>query len=269
VTGGAFPQGNPTAFQSTVSSFRLDRYKVTVGRFRRFVATYDAWRGGGNPVSGAGANPNVNGSGWNTAWNSSLPASASVLTSTSGVKCDATYQTWVDGSGNETLPVNCVSWYVGFAFCIWDGGRLPTEAEWECAAAGGSQDRLHPWGNTPVPDNTQGTANLAVYNCMGDGSAPGSCAFADILGVGSKTAGQGLYGQRDLAGLMWEWALDWYATYPPSSATNYAKLDDGSVRVLRGGYWGSVASDLLAAYRGSGDPSGRVNAFGARCARTP
>jgi len=261
VTGGTFQQGEPDTFASTVSTFRLDKYEVTVARFRNFVNAYNTWRGA-NPASGAGANPNVNGSGWNTTWTSSLPADAAVLTSTAGVQCSATNQTWA-ATGRDTLPINCVNWYMSFAFCIWDGGRLPTEAEWEYAAARGANDTIYPWGNnTPLPDNT-----LAVYNCMGDGSAP--CVFADILAVGSKPAGEGLYQQRDLAGSMWEWALDWYATYPSSASNNYAKIDTGSTRVLRGGDWDGNSSYLTAAYRISVVPTYRYNDVGFRCARSP
>lgn len=260
VPGGTFDQGEPDAFQSTVSSFRLDKYEVTVGRFRKFVAAYDAWRVS-NPASGAGAHPGISGSGWNTAWNGSLPASASVLTSRG--KCNSTYQTWVDGSGNETLPMNCVDWYTAFAFCIWDGGRPPTEAEWEYAAAGGNQDRLYPWGNTAP------TSSYAVYDCLGDGSAAGSCAFADILAVGSKLAGQGLYGHRDLAGSMREWTLDWDNTYPTSASNNYAQIQFGLYRVVRGGFWSTASSYLAAANRRNDDPPIAVHYNGVRCARTP
>jgi len=268
VTGGTFSQGpDPeyaSAFQSTVSSFRLDKYEVTVGRFRRFVAAYDAWRVS-NPADGAGAHPSITGSGWSTAWSASLPASSAELTSTTGVKCNSAYQTWVDGSGNDTLPINCVSWYEAFAFCIWDGKRIPTEAEWEYAAAGGANDDLYPWGSTPAP-----TKDYAVYDCLGDDSAAGNCAFTDILAVGSKPAGKGLYEQRDLAGSMYEWALDWYSiSYPLSLSTNYAKVDAGSNRVVRGGYWGSSAATLVAVFRNYYPPPDRYHYVGFRCAMAP
>src|SRR5256885_1964087 len=54
-------------------------------------------------------------------------------------------------SANATLPVNCVSWFEAFAFCAWDGGYLPTEAEWNYAAAGGGDQRAYPWS---VPSGT-------------------------------------------------------------------------------------------------------------------
>ena len=265
VTGGTFQQGEPDAFASTVSDFRLDRYEVTVGRFRKFVNEYDAWRSANKPAAGEGANVNVSGSGWNEDWASGLPASSVGLIA--NLECSSTSQTWVDGSGNDTLPVNCVNWFEAVAFCIWDGGRLPTESEWEYAAAGGASDYLYPWGNTPVPDDTQSTANLAVYYCLGDGSAPGTCALSDVLPVGSKEAGQGKYKQHDLAGSMGEWVLDWDGSYPPSGS-DYAKLDSGSYREVRGGNWRNPGGNLASANRFSNyTPTDRKNYLGFRCAR--
>ena len=50
-------------------------------------------------------------------------------------------------SQNDNLPVSCVSWTEAYAFCIWDGGFLPSDAEWGYAAAGGSAQREFPWGS--------------------------------------------------------------------------------------------------------------------------
>jgi sulfatase modifying factor 1 len=266
VTGGTFEQGSPGAFSSTVSSFLLDKYEVTVGRFRNFVAVYDAWHGAGNPVQDSGANASVPGSGWSASFDSSLPASAAVIISEIATQCsDTIYPTWSD-SGNDALPINCTDWYMSFAFCIWEGKRLPTESEWEYAASSGSNDTLYSWGNVPVPDDSLDTANLAVYGCLGDG-VPG-CSFADILPVGSRPDGNGLFGQSDLAGSMWEWGLDWFAPYPTSAQTNYANIATGSTRVIRGGDYGSPASTLPAAFRYSyGFPNARFTNVGFRCAR--
>lgn len=266
VSGGTFAQGEPDAFQSTVSSFRLDRFEVVVGRFRRFTAAYEAWRIAGNPLAGAGAHPQIANSGWDTAWAASLPASAAALKSI--VKCNMDYGTWRDdaSAGGETLPMNCISWYEAFAFCIWDGGRLPTEAEWEYAAAGGNNDYLYPWGSTPVPDNLDGS--YAIYNCLGDGVT--GCAPADIRPVGSKPLGQGRYLQRDLSGSLFEWVLDVFGAYPTSERTNFANLSDSNFRVARGGNWSSTGADIRAATRHNRDAADRYyGIYGIRCARTP
>ena len=172
-------------------------------------------------------------------------------------------QTWADASGNETLPLNCATWYVAFSFCIWDGGRLPTEAEWEYAASGGEQDRLYPWGQTPIPNNID--TPYAVYNCLASGTS--ECTFPDILPVGSRPMGIGRYGQLDLAGSLAEWALDWLAPYPPTMSQDYAKLSGGTQRVIRGGDWGSFSTDIAAPFRTAEDPAPGRAYVGFRCAR--
>jgi formylglycine-generating enzyme required for sulfatase activity len=181
------------------------------------------------------------------------------------VKCSAD-ATWTDAPGtNESLPINCITWYEAFAFCTWDGGRLPTEVEWEYAASGGSYNRNYPWGNVPAPNNTD--ASYAVYYCLGDGSAPGACAFSDILPVGSKPPGAGRFGQLDLAGSVWEKTLDWFAPFPSSLPDNYAKTDMGTNRVNRGGCWGDYSTNLNTSVRGNSPPTNRADTDGVRCAR--
>jgi formylglycine-generating enzyme required for sulfatase activity len=260
VAGGTYNRSNDAAYPATVSDFRLDRFEITVGRFRQFVASYP----GSKPAAGAGAHPLIAGSGWQAGWNASLATTAAELKT--AVSDCGEYTTWTDAAlGNENKPMNCIDWYEAFAFCAWDGGRLATEAEWNYAAAGGGLQQPYPWG-AAMPDKM-----YAVYDCTGDGSAAGQCAATDILNVGSKsTTGDGKWGQADLAGGVFEWNLDWYAsTYPMFLCIDCANLMTASSRVLRGGGWYDFASNLLSSFRYSYDPTNSYFSVGARCARTP
>jgi len=239
-----------------MSAFRLDAYEVTVGRFRRFVAAYP-WL----PRSGAGKNPaNPWDFGWGASWNAFLPRDAESL-SRALESCGAdnlaepSRSTWsVLPDANEALPINCLTWFEAFAFCAWDGGRLPSEAEWNYAAAGGAQARVYPWASSLA---TAIDANYAVYQ-------------APIAKVGSKSLGNGRFGQADLAGNVWEWNVDWYReTYsvPCDDCAELVADVDVSDRVLRGGGYYNLPPFLRAAIRGKAPPTTRNSGYGVRCAR--
>jgi len=105
----------------------------------------------------------------------------------------------------------------------------------------------------------------ATKQCFGDGV--NGCALTDLVAVGTKPAGDGRWGQSDLAGNVWEWTLDWYATY--AACTNCANLTITSSRVFRGGGFAVGASNLRAGYRLYNTPTYRDYYVGVRCARTP
>ncbi|MBM4364485.1 MAG: SUMF1/EgtB/PvdO family nonheme iron enzyme [Deltaproteobacteria bacterium] len=205
--------------------------------------------------------------GWDTAWNTHLHSSRSTWDGAAALGCNPN-QTWTSPEGaNENLPINCVNWFQAQAFCIWDGGFLPSEAEWNYAAAGGDEQRLYPWGAVAPGPN----ANLAVYGCYYNGA--GSCSgVTNIAPVGFASAGVGRYGQVDLAGNVYEWNLDWYVTpYPTTTSCNdcaYAPLS-ATGRVVRGGSFRDAAQLQRTTSRNGVGPSVRsIGDLGVRCARS-
>jgi formylglycine-generating enzyme required for sulfatase activity len=268
VNSGSGPTGQ--ADPASVSDFRLDKYEVTVGRFRQFVG---AWNNGAGyvPPAGSGKHTHLNGgqglanSGgpgtFETGWIAS--DDANVAPTVANLQTNCFESTWTTSPGSkEDMPMNCISWFEAYAFCIWDGGFLPSEAEWEYAAAGGPEQREYPWGPTDP-----GTANqYAIYGC----NYPGSnvCTPAP---VGHATLGAGLWGQLDLAGNVFEWNLDWFAasgTYV-DPCTDCAYLDPASLRVDRGGRFDVGTASMLPTYLGNYPPADRFFPLGVRCARTP
>jgi formylglycine-generating enzyme len=280
--GGPTGQSDP----ASVSGFRLDEDLVTVGRFRPFVAASVA---GWIPAAGAGKHAHLNdgqglansgGSGYEPGWD---PGDTGELATTvadwmSRLNCEPSFQTWTDAEGpNETLPLNCVDWYEAYAFCIWEGGFLPSEAEWEYAAAGGDELREYPWGavdpNSPNLPNAEsnadgGSSRYLISDCN---YPPGSTACSGAVNIapaGTATLGAGRWGQLDLAGELAEWTLDWYAPYV-DPCVDCVYLTDFSYRVVRGGSFGTDTEDVFPQAR-DGDLPGSRNAFyGFRCARSP
>lgn len=259
----AFPGGSTSEMPEhsvTVSAFQLDRLEVTVGRFRKFLNAYP----GNFPKPGEGQHPEIPGTGWNKDWNSQLPGTQQEFDDK--LNCEPSLATWTSTPGtNESLPINCVTWAEAFAFCVWDGGRLPTEAEWEFAAAGGTENRLFPWG-AQSPDQ-----NLATFDCEGSGVSSSSCTSEDLLPVGSKPAGAGRFGQLDLGGNLAEWVFDsyqsdWYST-GGASCVDCANTSVSNFRVIRGGSFMSTTPTLRVAARFKMGALTRGAVYGFRCAR--
>jgi formylglycine-generating enzyme required for sulfatase activity len=252
-----------------VSSFRLDKYEVTVGRFRRFVNVVLPPDGGPGwlPLPGAGKHTHLNGGkgllatgvdggmyepGWSSADDINVQPTSANLLSTSPA-------TWTPTAMTGMLPINNVTWPEAYAFCIWDGGFLPSEAEWEYAAAGGSEQRAYPWGAAaPGTDN-----EYAIYAGYYDDT---------IAPVGTAALGVGRWGQLDMAGNVYELGLDWYAPSYAGSCTDCAFLGyvgAGSSRVLRGGGFVTYAPYITPTNRAYSLPPQRKYNIGFRCARTP
>ena len=252
------------AFPATVSDFRLDKYEVTVGRFRAFLASGTA-TAANPPSTGAGSNPYTASTGWDPAWNAKLMPD---LTTLEGELPCTNNATWTSSpTADDVRPINCITWYEAAAFCAWDGGFLPTQAEWNFAAAGGDQQRAYPWSSPPSSLTIDGS--YASYfdgtNCVGDG-LPG-CAVTDLVHVGSKPAGDGRWGQSELAGNVGEWVFDEYGLNVPCS--DCADLPIGTVVAVVGGYYNRDQTEVRTAFEDGGDPTSRFDTAGARCARAP
>lgn len=173
---------------------------------------------------------------------------------------NADYTVFADATGHRLppspfndpeQPIVAVSWFDAAAFCDWSGElsgcrvRLPTEAEWECAARGGAEGMLYPWGNEPPSGD--------------DLNEP------HPVGRGTPNA----YGLYDLCENIHEWCSDWYAAdyYRVSPQRNPRGPVAGTRRVSRGGSWRHQVAFSRCAARSSIPPEFQYADYGFRVAR--
>ena len=303
---------------ANVSAYRLDKYEITTGRLRAFFEAMD-----GDPRShfesrvgaGAGAHPHVAGSGWQSSWNRRLPSSWAQIQSRYGDPDEniGGIQYCMRGQGGqwgtttwraepdanpkleenfEVKPMVCLDWYTLFAFCAWDGGRLPTTAEWG-VAAGDDRGYTYPWGNSPVAYDKAVTALNGIEAAFPNFSWGADTRFPFDRGTHIAPPGRkapGPHGHYDLAGNVGEWMLDAYVPrsrtcddcadisgwktpaldwpdYEPVTYAGHPSWKDGGYRVMRGGTWeGHEIKNVQGTWDGL-EVGFTYHAIGGRCAR--
>jgi formylglycine-generating enzyme required for sulfatase activity len=167
------------------------------------------------------------------------------------------------------MPISNLNWYEAYAFCIWDGGFLPSEAEALYAAAGGAEQREYPWGSTDPGTSYQ----YAIWNCNYSANSSACMAVTPygVAPVDTATLGIGAWGQMDLVGNVAQWSLDWGVGVwvdPCQDCASFAHVAGNSARMMRGGGAGPAIKDVLVSTSVSeGEATGRF--AGIRCARTP
>jgi gamma-glutamyl hercynylcysteine S-oxide synthase len=160
------------------------------------------------------------------------------------------FQRWVPLEPHR--PVVHVSWHEANAFCRWAGRRLPTEAEWEAAAAGepGPDGRLaptkrrYPWGDAP-PTAERAQLEFRQLAC-GD--------------VAALPEGDSAFGCRQMLGNVWEWTASDFLPYPgfaPDPYQEYSLPWFGNHKVLRGGSFATTARLIHAGFRNFYTPDRR------------
>jgi sulfatase modifying factor 1 len=159
----------------------------------------------------------------------------------------------IQGTSNQ--PMRQVTWQAAEHYCLWAGKRLPSEAEWERAAAG-PDGRGYPW--------PEGGANCARSTYFTDATY---CNDGP-LDVGSRPEGNTESGIADLAGNVSEWTGDWYDYYPNTGAlqTNPAGAAAGQLKVVRGGGFLDGGRFVRTRARRGVVPALRSDELGFRCA---
>jgi formylglycine-generating enzyme required for sulfatase activity len=180
-----------------------------------------------------------------------------------------------DPSGRAKHPINCVEWDMATTFCSAEGGRLPTEAEWEFAARS-PDGRRYPWGDD---DPTGDRLNACGSECVAWGKKnhvevkamyATDDGFANTAPVGSFPAGKSRFGLEDVVGNVWEWVADWSAPYTATAQVDPKGPDTGTTKVIRGGAWnGSEPAWVRPTFRYQNDPKTKSYGVGFRCAADP
>ena len=132
--------------------------------------------------------------------------------------------------------------------------RLPTEAEWEYACRAGTST---PWSFGDEVDQ------LDAYAWHAANTLSAGTSYAHPIGNKQPNP----WGLHDMHGNVWEWCADWYGPYDPDSQTDPTGPTYTSLRVMRGGGFSSLPSELRSANRDSSPPEDVYISVGARLVR--
>jgi formylglycine-generating enzyme required for sulfatase activity len=222
-----------------ISEFFIGRFTVTNDEYARFVQAT------GHPQPAVHGLPLI-----------TLGGSESLFRETA-----AAYG-WEDNqppAGHGSHPVVLVSYDDALAYCHWFSGiigrvvRLPTEAEWEKAARGGTDGERYPWGQEIDPSRGNYLIDPAARSQRG--TRP------------TGTYPPNAYGLYDLCGNVWEWITDWYGAdyYGLGEMRDPRGPQTGNMRIVRGGSWVTADVTMLrCAYRHKVPPDTYAYSIGFR-----
>jgi formylglycine-generating enzyme required for sulfatase activity len=256
VNGGTFTMGateeqsgyatdsEKPAHSVTLDSYYIGKYEVTNKQFAIFLNS--------RQVSSAGSSMTTNGSSYKL-----------IYTSPKGLYYDTDSSAWLIPAGYENLAVVNVTWYGANEFCLWAGGRLLTEAEWEFAARGGKNSKGYIYsGGNDVSEVGWYEPDLYNRDDLNYYTQPGGGKKANELGI------------FDMSGNVWEWCSDWYDSYASAAQTNptgptddEAEADDSEIiyKVRRGGGWADPnATSLRVSNRAYNMPAANGGSIGFR-----
>ncbi|MDD3319967.1 MAG: SUMF1/EgtB/PvdO family nonheme iron enzyme [Paludibacter sp.] len=222
---GSYPRESPARLVS-VAGFYMSKYAITNTQFADFINQYGSV----------------------TAKDGEYAGKSLFITDSWGIVNDN--GVWKAATGFEQYPMIKVTWYGANEFCKWTGGRLPSEAEWEYAAKGGS--------------------SIKSYIYSGSSTASSVAWYYDNSGhtnkmVGTKSANS--LGIFDMSGNVYQWCSDWFGRYNDfgtSGDVDPKGPETGISKVIRGGYRSIGSSDLHLTARESLPPDESYNFVGFR-----
>ncbi|HOY85321.1 MAG TPA: SUMF1/EgtB/PvdO family nonheme iron enzyme [Candidatus Syntrophosphaera sp.] len=246
VEGGSFQMGSnddsdqKPVHQVTLSSFWIGKYEVTQKEWQEVM--------GSNPSNWKGDNLPVESVSWYAILKyCNLRSIVVGLTPVYSISGSTNPANWGDVPTSNNATWNAVT-------CNWsaNGYRLPTEAEWEFSARGGTQSKGYKYS---------GSNDIGSVAWYYDNSG------RKTHEVGTKTANE--LGIHDMSGNVWEWCWDWYDSgyYAKSPVLDPRGAGSSSRRVLRGGSWLGNDFDWRVAFRNNSSPDNSYNEVGLRLAR--
>ncbi len=181
----------------------------------------------------------------------------------------------------DQLPVSHVTWHEAKAFCDRLSEqenrrfRLPSEAEWEYVALGGSVDKIYSWGDEKIPminghhcENLADDAFISLYSQpldqLGTAFIGYHDGYSDLAPVATFLPNG--FGVRDIGGNVSEWCLDWYSKFYYSQAplNNPRGPESGEGKLIRGGSYGNSEPYARIRTRIRDDESNRYATVGFR-----